>query len=309
MERLEASGVLFEVGQPDPDAAVSSETLLAGVRAHDVLLCMLTERVDRSVLEANGRLRGVAVMAVGLDSVDLDAAESLGIPVRGTPSVLTDATADLAFGLLLATARRIPAAHRYMVEGRYERWGAELFCGLDVSPGASGRRKTLGIVGYGRIGRAVARRARGFDLDVVALARGADRTPGSVDGDGTRFVALEELLGASDFVSIHTPLTAETRHLFGAEEFARMKPTAILVNTARGPVVDEAALVDALRRGELAGAGLDVYEDEPRMAPGLDALPNVVLLPHIGSATEATRGHMACAAVDNAVALHGGPDA
>lgn len=298
--RLREAGVEFEVGQPIDDTPVPREVLLAGVRDHDVVLSLLTERIDREVLTANPRLRGVSNMAVGLDNVDCAAAEELGIPVGNTPGVLTDATADLAWALLMAASRHVAAGHRFMLEGRFELWGPEMFCGVDVGPGVDGRRKTLGIVGYGRIGRACARRARGFDMDVVACGRSLD-APAAAREDGVHWLALPDLLERADFVSLHCPLNDATHHLLGAAEFARMKSQAVLVNTARGPVVDEAALVTALRAGEIGAAGLDVFEREPVTAPGLLELDNVVALPHIGSATRATRDRMAVMAADNAV--------
>jgi len=294
-------GVEVEVLEDAQDRGPDPDRLREAVRRCHVLLCLLTESVPRDLLEAGEGLRGVSQMAVGVDNIDVEAATELGIPVGHTPGVLTDTTADLAWALLMAAARRIPQAHRYQVEGRYRIWGPELFTGADLSPGGSGRRKVLGIVGFGRIGQAMARRSKGFDMEVLAHdPRNRDRVAAA---PGVRWATLDELLATSDFVSLHTPLTRETHHLIGEGELRRMKPTAILVNTARGPVVDEAALVRALEEGWVAGAGLDVYEDEPRMAPGLAELPNVVLLPHIGSAGRDTRGRMAEMAAVNALAF------
>ncbi|HXZ86342.1 MAG TPA: D-glycerate dehydrogenase, partial [Myxococcota bacterium] len=229
----------------------------------------------------------VSNYAVGYDNIDLDAATARGIPVGNTPDVLTDATADLAFALLLAAARRLPWADRYVRGGGFTGWRPELGLGLDVTG------RSLGIVGLGRIGRAVAERARGFRMQVLLHGR-AGGTP------------LAELLSRSDFVSLHVPLTPETRHLIGERELRRMPRHAILVNTARGPVVDEAALVRALREGWIAGAGLDVFEREPALAPGLAELPQVVLAPHVGSATTATRNRMAELAAESIVAALAG---
>lgn len=298
LDALVRAGVSFEVGQDDEEQGLATDRLVRGVEASQVLLSLLTEVVDRSLLE-RGRLLGVANMAVGYDNIDVDAATALGIPVSNTPGVLTETTADLTFAMLLAVARQIPQAHAYMAAGRYRIWGPNLFLGSDVSTGGSGRRKVLGVVGYGRIGAAVARRARGFDMDVIATGR-----PGSAPRNepGVEFVALRELLERSDFVTLHPPLTPETHHLIGAEQLRWMKPSAYLVNAARGPVVDEAALVEALRSGEIAGAALDVYEREPAMAAGLAELPNVVLMPHIASASTDTRGEMARIAAVNALA-------
>lgn len=273
---LAEAGLTFEVGPLDG----------AGV---DALLCLLTDRIDAAFLAAAPGLRIVANMAVGTDNVDLAAAARLGIAVSNTPDVLTDATADLAFALLLAAARRLAWADRYVRAGGFVGWNPELGIGLDVTG------RTLGIVGAGRIGRAVAERARGFRMEVLLHSRSSGPP-------------LAELLERSDFVSLHVPLTEETRHLIGAPELRRMKRTAVLVNTARGPIVDEAALVDALREGRIAAAGLDVFEREPALAPGLRDLPQVVLAPHVGSATVATRVRMAEVAARNVVAaLRGEP--
>ena len=235
---------------------------------------MLTDRIDAGLLERADRLKLVANMAVGTDNVDVAAARRLGIAVSNTPDVLTDATADLAFGLLLAAARRLVWGDRLVRGAGFTGWSPTLGLGMDVT------ERTLGIVGAGRIGQALAERARGFRMQVL-LTRRRDGVP------------LPELLERSDFVSLHVPLNDETRHLIGAAELRRMRPHAVLVNTARGPIIDENALVRALREGWIAGAGLDVFENEPKLAPGLAELPNVVLTPHVGSATIATRNRMA----------------
>ncbi len=252
------------------------EVRLGGLdlRGVDALLCMLTDRIDAGLLERADRLKLVANMAVGTDNVDLAAARRLGIAVSNTPDVLTDATADLAFGLLLAVARRLVWGDRLVRGAGFTGWSPTLGLGMDVT------ERTLGIVGAGRIGQALAERARGFRMPVL-LTRRQDGVP------------LPELLERSDFVSLHVPLSSETRHLIGEAELRRMRPHAVLVNTARGPIVDENALVRALREGWIAGAGLDVFESEPKLAPGLAELPNVLLTPHVGSATIATRNRMA----------------
>jgi glyoxylate reductase len=297
---LRASGARLTVFQQDEEKGLTRDELLDGVRDADVLVSLLTEPVDREVLAAGGkRLLGVANVAVGFNNIDVEAATELGLPVSNTPGVLTDTTADLTWALLLAVARRIPEAHNYMVAGRYRLWGPNLFLGGDVSPGASGRRKVLGIVGYGRIGAAVARRATGFDMDVLAFD---PYNRDGVDADPTvRWAELPELLAKSDFVSLHPLLTEETHHLIGEAELRSMQPTAYLINASRGPVIDERALVRALEEGWIAGAALDVYEDEPEMAPGLAEQPNAVLLPHIASASRDTRTKMATMAAENAV--------
>jgi glyoxylate reductase len=293
---LRGNGVSVRIGQPRDGDPVPRAALIDGTRTADALLCLLTERIDREVLEASPRLRGIANYAVGFDNIDIEVATELGIPVSNTPNVLTEATADFTFALLLACARRIPEADRFMREGRFRIWGPSLLLGVDVGPGPDGQPKTLGIVGYGRIGRAVARRARGFDMEVLA----SDPMP--VDDADVRFVPLPELLARSDFVTIHAALTPTTRHFIGEPELRRMKRTAFLINAARGPIVDESALVRALREGWIAGAGLDVYENEPALAVGLASLPNVVLAPHTASATVDTRGRMATIAAANAIA-------
>ena len=270
LQILEAAGLEVRLGGLD----------VAGM---DALLCLLTDRIDDELLGRGDRLRIVANMAVGTDNIDLVAARRRGIRVTNTPDVLTDATADLAFGLLLATARRLSWGDRLVRGGGFTGWSPLLGLGLDVTD------RTLGIIGAGRIGRAVAERAKGFRMRVLELRR---------SGGGS----LQELLAASDFVSLHVPLTAETHHLIAERELGCMRSHAILINTARGPIVKEAALVRALKEGWIAGAGLDVFEDEPRLAAGLAELPNVVLAPHLGSATIATRDRMAEIAARNVVA-------
>lgn len=307
LDVLRDEGVAFRVGQDDDEEGLPRDELVEGVREASVLLSLLTEDVDRELLEVNPGLRGVANYAVGYNNIDVDAATGLGIPVSNTPGILTDTTADLTWALLMAVARRIPEADRYTRAGRYGIWGPNLLLGADVSPGGGGEPKVLGIVGFGRIGRAVARRARGFEMRVLAhdpYAR--DEIAGVSD---VEWSDLDALLETSDFVTLHTLLTDETRHLIGAGELGRMKATAYLINVSRGPVVDEEALVDALRAGEIAGAALDVYEDEPELAPGLAELENTVLTPHIGSASRDTRGAMARTAARNALAHLRGEEA
>jgi glyoxylate reductase len=264
------------------------EVLLERVRETDGLLALLTDRVDGELLEAAPRLRAIANYAVGWDNIDVEAADARGIAVGNTPDVLTETTADLTFALLLAAARRLVEADRAVHEGRWPTWEPGAFLGHDVH-GA-----VLGIVGFGRIGRAVARRAEGFSMEVLHSSR---------EGG----VALDELLERSDFVSLHAPLTPETRGMIGERELRLMKPTAILVNTARGGLVDTGALVRALRSGEIGGAALDVMDPEP-LPPDhpLLAAPNLTVAPHIGSASHRTRQRMAEMAVENLLAALGG---
>lgn len=299
LDVLEQAGAAVTIYQQDEEQGVSHQALIAGVRGTDVLLSLLTEPVDREVLSANPGLLGVANMAVGYNNIDVKAATELGIPVSNTPGVLTDTTADFTWAMLLAVARRIPEAHNYMVAGRYKLWGPNLFAGGDLSPGGSGRRKVLGIVGYGRIGAGVARRSVGFDMEVLAFDP-YNREGIEADG-GVAWAELSDLLARSDFVTLHPPLTPETHHLIAEEELRAMKADAYLINAARGPVVDEKALVRALKEGWIAGAALDVYEEEPAMAAGLADCPNAVLLPHIASASIDTRARMATMAATNAI--------
>lgn len=262
--------------------------------ACDGILAFLTDPIDAALIDACPRLKVVANVAVGTDNVDLAAAARRGVWVTNTPDCLTDAVADLTMGLILAAARRIVEADRFVREGRFQGWRWDLFQGLELA-GA-----TLGVVGFGRTGRAVARRAAAFGMRIVAVAR---RGVDPAAWPNMRFLSLDDLLALADVVTLHVPLTPQTRGLIGAEALARMKRGAILVNMARGPVVDEAALVQALREGRLTGAALDVFEREPLLAPGLAELPNVVLTPHIGSATVAAREQMMRIACDNVVAV------
>ncbi|MGA3185058.1 MAG: D-glycerate dehydrogenase [Candidatus Dormibacteria bacterium] len=267
----------------------------------EVLCPQLADLVDAEVLDAGmPTLRGVCVYAVGYNNVDVAAATSRGIAVGHTPGVLTDATADLTMALLLAVARRIVEGDAAMRAGEFHGWEPGYLLGMEL------RGALLGIVGFGRIGQAVARRARGFGMRLGAYGPRGVRVPDDLADSVQIFDGLNRLLGESDVVSLHTPLTDQTRHLIGEAALRRMKPTAILINAARGPVVDEAALVRALREGWIAGCGLDVYEDEPRMAPGLAECRNAVLSPHLGSATVSTRSAMAALTADNALAVLAG---
>ena len=276
----------------------SPEQLAVRAAAAEGLLCLLTDRIDAALLARCPRLRAISSVSVGVDHVDLDAATARGIPVGHTPGVLTETTADLAFALLLAAARRVAEGDRFVRAGLWtpERiWEPDMLLGRDVH-GA-----TLGLVGLGAIGQAMARRAHGFGMRVLAWSRTRRDVPG-VD-----FVSLESLLAAADFVSVHVALTTETRGLLGGAAIAQMKRGAVLVNTARGGIVDENALADALRSGRIASAGLDVFAREPLDAASpLRALPNVVLTPHIGSASEATRARMVDLAVKNLLAALAG---
>jgi glyoxylate reductase len=288
-----------DIDMRNADDPIDRDDLLAGVRGAGAVVTLLTDRVDAAFLDAAGDdLRVVANYAVGYDNIDVAACSARGIAVANTPDVLTEATADHAFALLLGVARRLREGHAIVASGGWPGWQPLQLLGREVG-GA-----TLGIVGMGRIGRAVARRALGFGMSVLYHNR--HRDPQAERELGARHTGLEELLAASDMVSLHVPLTEATRHLIDAAALARMKPGAILVNTARGPIVDEAALVDALRSGALWGAGLDVFEREPAIHPGLPALSNVVLAPHAGSATEGARTAMARLCAEATVAALSG---
>lgn len=280
----------------DDDRQLSADELTSHASSHDALVTLLTDRIDRSVLEAGGeRLKIVANVAVGYDNIDVEAASELGILVSNTPGVLTETTADFAWALLMGIARRTAEAQNFLRAGKFHGWGIMLMLGEDI------HRKTLGLVGYGRIGRAVAKRASGFDMTVQYY----DPVISQEDAQAllpARQVDLETLLRTSDFVSVHTPLTPETTHLIGAAELSSMKPTAYLINTSRGPVLDESALADALAANTIRGAALDVFEREPQVEPKLMELDNVLITPHIASATVATRTRMATMAAENVIA-------
>lgn len=292
-EALRVLGAGFEVAMWDrEDEPVPRDVLLREVSSAHGLLSLLTERVDEELLAHAPNLKIVANMAVGFNNIDVEACTKRGIVVTNTPDVLTEATADLAFALLLAAARRLIEAERVLQEGRWKSWSPMFLTGQQVFG------STLGIIGMGRIGRAVAERAKGFSMDVLYYSRSRDE---EAEGEtGAQYVPLERLLSRSDFISIHLPLTPETRHFISAREMALMKPTAVLINTSRGAVIDEAALIDALRAGSIWAAGLDVFEKEPLPPDSpLRAMDNVVLLPHIGSATIKTRTEMAVLAAKN----------
>src|SRR6476469_2694392 len=283
---------VWEDDLPPPRAA-----LLDAIRGCDGVLTLLTDRVDDEFLDAAGpQLKVVSNYAVGFDNVDVPACTTRGVAVGNTPGVLTDTTADLAFALMLAAARRLPEGDRYVRDGRWQTWGPLLLLGPDVN-GA-----TIGIVGFGRIGQAVARRAQGFGMRI--LYHDVQRLPDDVTKPlGASFVTVDELLAESDFISLHVNLTDETRHLINERTLAAMKPTAVLVNTSRGPVIDQLALADALRGGVIWAAGLDVTDPEPiPMDDPLVGLDNCLIVPHIASASRATRGKMAAMAAANLLA-------
>lgn len=292
----------YEVVVAPQDAVISRDALLQGVRGVNALLPLLTDKIDAEVMDTAGKqLKIIANYAVGFDNIDIAAAQERGIIVTNTPEVLSETVAEHTFALMLALAHRIPEGDRFTRAGKYIGWEPMLLLGRDLS------HKTLGIVGLGRIGALVAKHAvKGFDMRVLYY----DVKPNQEFEKeyGAKFVALEELLKQADFVSIHVPLLPATRHLMNAERLKLMKKTAYLVNTSRGPVVDEAALVAALQNGTIAGAALDVFENEPKLAPGLSDLENVVLTPHAASATIETRGKMSELAAQNIIAALSGKE-
>jgi len=271
------------------------------IREADGALTMVTDRIDAALIAASPRLRGVSNLAVGVDNIDLEAATRAGVAVGHTPGVLTEATADLAFALMLAAARRVALGDRQVRAGKWKTWGPRVLLGPEVF-GA-----TLGIVGWGAIGRAMARRAAGFQMRILYVTRSSPRRQREKIDEGAMRVTMNRLLSESDFVSLHVPLTAATRHLIGAAEFRRMKRGAILINTARGGVIDQRALADAVKSGHLGGVGLDVTDPEPiRRGDPLLRLDNVVITPHIGSASYSARERMASIAVGNLLAVFDG---
>lgn len=277
------------------DVILTKAQLIKKVRGVQGLVCLLVDRIDAAVLKSNPELKIVSNVAVGYNNIDVEAATRRKILVTNTPGVLDNTTADFAFTLLLATARRVVEADNYLRAGKWREWGLMLFTGQDVYG------QTLGICGLGRIGRAVARRARGFDMRL--LYTDAVRADEATERDlGVTFVDKPTLLREADFVTLHVPLLPETHHYLSDPEFRLMKKTAILINASRGPVVDEKALVRVLRGGRIAGAGLDVFEREPKVERGLLGLRNATIVPHIASASVATRTKMATMAAENCVA-------
>lgn len=281
-----------EVWTNTEDKPMPRGELLERIVDRDGLLCTIPDRIDEELLTRAPELKMIATATVGVDHVDVEAATARGIWVSNTPGVLDDATADVTFALILAVARRVVEGDRRTREGSFKYFAPMLFLGSDVSG------KTLGIIGLGKIGRVVAKRASGFNMPVIYHNR--RRIPPEEERAlNARYVDMETVISEADFVSLHVPLTDQTRHLVGERELMTMKPTAFLINASRGPVVDERALLTALREKAIAGAGLDVYENEPALTPGLADLKNVVLLPHVGSATLETRTKMAELAAEN----------
>ncbi|MGE5222150.1 MAG: 2-hydroxyacid dehydrogenase [Omnitrophica WOR_2 bacterium] len=279
----------------DYETPAPYEVILEKVRGKDGLLCLLTDRIDAQVMDAGSKLKVISQIAVGFDNIDVQEATARGIRIGNTPGVLTDATADFTFALLMASARRIGEGIDYVRQGKWKTWGLTLLLGEEIFG------RTLGIIGMGRIGQAVAKRARGFDMKILYTDR--RKVQEAEEELGAVYRSLEEVLRQSDFVSLHVNLNEETRGLMGSQEFDLMKPSAILINTARGPIVDQAALYAALRDGKIAYAALDVTDPEPLPADDpLLSLPNLIIVPHIASATVTSRTKMCLMAIQNLVA-------
>ncbi|HSL30708.1 MAG TPA: D-glycerate dehydrogenase [Anaerolineales bacterium] len=292
---LEAVRDFCDVDLWHHDLPPTRAELLEHIRGVEGLLCLLTEKIDGEVMDAaGGQLKVISNHAVGFDNIDVKAATQRKIPVGNTPGVLTDATADFTFALLMATARCIPEAERYVRQGKWKTWEPMLLLGVDI------RGATLGLIGFGRIGKAVARRARGFDMHVIYYDPSEPEPDPELNASPVDF---ETLLRNSDFVSLHTPLTPDTHHLIDAAALSKMKPNAVLINTARGPVVDPDALYEALREKRIFGAGLDVTDPEPLpMDSPLLSLDNLVIAPHLGSASKTSREQMSWMAAQNLIA-------
>lgn len=298
LDCLIQAGLEYEVYSED--RVIPRDILLNEVENRDGVLCILTDVIDRDVFEHASQAKIFANYAVGYNNIDVAEATRRGIAVTNTPGVLTDATADLTWTLLLATARRAAESDAFLRAGKFQGWGPMMMLGQDVS-GA-----TLGVVGLGRIGQAVAERASAFKMKILYTSTERQELFESTYPYEIQYTELPDVLNRSDFVTLHVPLTPETRHLIGEAELRSMQPHAILINTSRGPVVDEAALAHALQAGWIWGAGLDVYEEEPKVHPDLIHLPNTVLLPHLGSATTNTRTKMGTIAVENLIAYFAG---
>jgi glyoxylate/hydroxypyruvate/2-ketogluconate reductase len=289
----------FNVNANPVNKVLLGDDLITPISQAEGVMCSVVDRIDEALLSRCPKLKAVCNVGVGYNNIDVAACTKRGIMVTNTPGVLDDSTADLAFALILATARRITEAEAWLRAGNWKEWDFELLLGADV------HHATLGIIGMGRIGQAVARRAHGFDMKVIYHNR--NRVAPDIESScNASYASMEDLLRQSDFVLLQLPYTKETHHLIGAKELGLMKPSAMLINVARGGVVDDAALVDALKNKRIAGAGLDVFENEPKLNAGFYDLKNVVLVPHVGSATLATRKAMAMTAANNLIAALSG---
>ncbi len=284
----------FEIEANPYDRALSKEEIIKGLKGKDGLLCLLTDSIDADVINSEPKLKMISSYAVGYNNIDVEAATKRGIPVSNTPGVLTDATSDMAWALLFSVARRIVEADKFTRAGKFKGWGPMLMHGQDVT------NRTLGVVGAGRIGTAFALKSKGFNMNVLYVDEKKNET---LEKEvNAKKVTFDEILKKSDFISLHVPLMPSTHHLIGEKELKMMKKDAILINTSRGPVVDEQALVFALKEKQIFGAGLDVYEHEPEITEELKKLDNIVLQPHSSSATIETRTKMAVMAAENMVA-------
>ncbi len=298
-EAIDILEPVAEIQYHDSSDGLSPDDLRSAVVGKQAVVCQLTDKIDAAFMDAGSDLKVISNVAVGFDNIDIPAATERGIVVTNTPGVLTDTTADLAFTLMVSAARRICEADRFLRAGRWKQWEIDMMTGHDIYG------HTLGIYGFGRIGQCMARRASGFDMRVV-YHDAVRATPKQEAELCVEYVERETLFRESDFLSVHVPLNEQTRHAVGKDEFALMKPNAVLVNTSRGPVVDEKALADALETGKIASAGLDVFEEEPVVEPRLLALENIVLVPHIGSASIKTRTRMCTMAAENTAAVLSG---
>ena len=286
----------FQVNVNLDDRALSKEEIINGTSDCDILLCLLSDTIDSDIISCNPNLKGIVNYAVGFNNIDVECATRLKIPVTNTPGVLTETTADMAWALMFCTARRIVESDRFVREGKFKDWAPKLFLGADVYG------KTLGIIGAGRIGIAGAKRASGFNMKILY----SDKNTNIENTIKAEKIDQEKLLRESDFVSLHVPMLPETKHLIGEKELQIMKNTAILINTSRGAVIDEEMLLKALQEKWIAGAGLDVYENEPNLVEGLVECDNIVLAPHIASASVETRTNMGFIAIENAIAIRQG---
>ncbi|MCG2718698.1 MAG: D-glycerate dehydrogenase [Nanoarchaeota archaeon] len=290
----------FDVDLNDEDRVLSKEEIIERLEGKEALLSLLTDNIDKEIIDKFPDLKVISNYAVGFNNIDIEAATAKGIPVTNTPGVLTETTADLAFILLCSIARRIVEADKFARAGKYKGWAPMLLLGNDV------HGKKLGIIGLGRIGHEIAKRAKGFNMELLYTDH--DRDEEFEKQYNAKKLSQEELLKESDFVTLHVPLTDETKHLMSEKEFDMMKDTAYLINTSRGEVVDENALVEALKAKKIAGAALDVFEEEPKIHPGLIELDNVIIVPHIGSASKETRGKMAEMAAKNMINIFEGKE-
>lgn len=286
----------FELKINPEDNIMSKEKIIEKIKDKHGLICLLTDKIDAEIMDAGRKLKTIANYAVGFNNIDIDEATKRNIPVTNTPGVLTETTADLVFALILSTARKIVEADRFLRGGKFKGWAPMLFLGNDVY------NKTLGIIGFGKIGRAVAQRAKGFHMKIIY------HEPVRLSHDiekkySAEYKSFDDLLKESDFITIHTPLVESTHHLISEKEFSLMKKTAYLINAARGPIVDEKALVEALKKRKIAGCALDVFEREPDVEKELITIPNTILVPHIGSASIETRTKMALIVAENVIAV------